>query len=144
MSAKATDLARVQEMFNLVTLTQLQIEELSITEQRFKRPETTNDQLLVEALMNRVFRITEEAGALSDEALEHYDFERRALKGVRNRLAHAYGEVNADLVWEVIETDFPRLLEGCQAFCDDQGFELELPADVAKLEREVSKQCIAE
>lgn len=144
MSAKATDLARVQEIFNLTTITQRQIEELDITEQRFKQPETTNDQLLVEALMNRVFRITEEAGALSDEALEHYDFERRALKGVRNRLAHAYGEVNADLIWEVIETDFPQLLEGCQSYCDEHGFELELSTDASEPANEVPPSCVAE
>lgn len=129
MNAKATDLARVQEMFNLVTLTQRQIEELGISEQRFKAPETTTDELLAEAIMSRVFRITEEAGALSDEALERYDFERRSLKGVRNRLARAYGDVNADLIWEVIEVDFPKLLEGCQAYCDDLGLELEFEGE---------------
>lgn len=125
MNAKATDLARVQEVFNLVSLTQHQIEELGLSEQRFKMPETTTDRLLAEAIMNRVFRITEEACALSDEALERYDFERRALKGVRNRLAHAYGDVSVDIIWEVIEVDFPKLLEGCQAYCDDLGLELE-------------------
>ncbi len=49
--------------------------------------------------MNRVLRITEEVGSLSDEALAHYDFERRAVKGVRNRFAHDYGDVDTDIVW---------------------------------------------
>lgn len=40
MSAKATDLARIQEMFDLITETQGQIERLGITEERFKRPAT--------------------------------------------------------------------------------------------------------
>ena len=35
MSAKATDLARIQEMFDLITETQGQIERLGITEERF-------------------------------------------------------------------------------------------------------------
>ncbi len=91
MSAKATDLARIQEMFDLITETQGQIERLGITEERFKRPATDADRLFSEAIMNRVLRVTEEAGSLSDEALAHYEFERRAIKGVRNRLAHAYG-----------------------------------------------------
>lgn len=38
MSAKATDLARIQEMFDLITETQGQIERLGITEERFKGP----------------------------------------------------------------------------------------------------------
>lgn len=125
MNAKATDLARVQEMFNLIVETQGQIERLEITEQRFKSPESDAEQLFAEAIMNRVLRITEEAGSLSDAALEHYDFERRAIKGVRNRLAHAYGDVDADIIWQVVEEDFPVLLEGCQRYCDALGLELE-------------------
>ena len=69
MSAKATDLARIQEMFDLITETQGQIERLGITEERFKRPATDADRLFSEAIMNRVLRVTEEAGSLSDEAL---------------------------------------------------------------------------
>ena len=125
MSAKATDLARVQEMCDLIVETQGQIERLGITEQRFKAPETDAD-LFAEAIMGRVLRVTEEAGSLSDEALEHYDFERRAIKGVRNRLAHAYGDVDADVIWDVVQEDFPKLLEGCHAYCDHHGLELEV------------------
>ncbi|MFR5828611.1 MAG: hypothetical protein ACLUE1_05930 [Adlercreutzia equolifaciens] len=54
MSAKATDLARIQEMFDLITETQGQIERLGITEERFKRPATDADRLFSEAIMNRV------------------------------------------------------------------------------------------
>ena len=126
MSAKATDLTRVQEIFNLIMETRGQMARLGITEQRFKSPESDADQLVAEAIMNRVLRITEEAGSLSDSALAHYDFERRAIKGVRNRLAHAYGDVNADIIWQVIDEDFPVLLEGCQRYCDELGLELEL------------------
>ena len=64
MSAKATDLARIQEMFDLITETQGQIERLGITEERFKRPATDADRLFSEAIMNRVLRVTEEAGSL--------------------------------------------------------------------------------
>lgn len=127
MSAKANDMARIQEIFVLITETQRQIESLGITGQRFKSPASDADQLFSEAIMNRVLRITEEAGALSDEALALYDFDRRAIKGVRNRLAHAYGNVDADIVWDVVQQDFPKLLEGCHAYCDELGLELELP-----------------
>ena len=112
-------------MFDLITETQGQIERLGITEERFKRPATDADRLFSEAIMNRVLRVTEEAGSLSDEALAHYKFERWAIKGVRNRLAHAYGDVDTNIVWDVVQGDFPKLLEGCQAYCDDLGLELE-------------------
>ena len=106
--------------------TQGQIERLGITEQRFKSPATDADRLFSEAIMGHVLRVAEEAGSLSDEALGHYAFERRAIKGVRNRLAHAYGDVDADVIWNVVQDDFPKLLEGCQAYCDHHGLELEV------------------
>ena len=57
MSAKATDLTRVQEIFNLIMETRGQMARLGITEQRFKSPESDADQLFAEAIMNRVLRI---------------------------------------------------------------------------------------
>ena len=49
--------------------------------------------------MNRVFRIVEEAGKISDSVADEYGFERRGASVVRNRLAHAYGEVDRDIIW---------------------------------------------
>ena len=57
--SKATDLARIQETFDLVTETQGQISCLGITEVRFKDPAMDVDRLFLEAIMNRVLRITE-------------------------------------------------------------------------------------
>lgn len=125
MSAKASDFARVQEMYDIIKLTQRQIAGLGITETRFKEPANDADELIAEGIMNRVFRLTEEAGALSDEALARYDFDRRSIKGVRNRLAHAYGSVDRDVLWRVVTEDFDKLLEGCHQYCDDRGLELE-------------------
>lgn len=59
LGAKATDLARIQETFDLVTETQGQISCLGITEVRFKDPVMDVDRLFLEAIMNRVLRITE-------------------------------------------------------------------------------------
>lgn len=125
MSAKASDFARVQEMYDIIKLTQRQVAGLGITETRFKEPANDADELIAEGIMNRVFRLTEEAGALSDEALKRYDFDRHSIKGVRNRLAHAYGDVDRDIVWQVIDEDFDKLSEGCRCYCEDYGLELE-------------------
>ena len=75
MSAKATDLARIQEMFDLITETQGQIERLGITEERFKkaRYSVRMSGFSRRAIMNRVLRVTEGAGSLSDGALAHYE-----------------------------------------------------------------------
>lgn len=68
-------------------------------------------------------------GALGDEALGEYEFDRRSTKGVRNRLAHAYGDVSAEIIWEIIEDDFPKLIDGCRRYCDDLGLELVFEID---------------
>lgn len=56
MSAKPSDLARIQTVWDLVTLTQAQIEELGFDRHRFLEPADTQEALIAGGLMNRVFR----------------------------------------------------------------------------------------
>lgn len=124
MNAKSSDLARVQEIWDVIQQTKQQIEELGFTKDRFLAPSNSVDDLIAEGIMNRVFRITEETGAVSAEAEQRYGFETRGASGVRNRLAHAYGEVDRTIVWEVIENDLDELLESCRRFAEDVGVDL--------------------
>ena len=124
MSAKPNDLGRIQEIFDVVTQTQRQIGELGFTRERFLNPASTEDDLISEGIINRVLRVTEEDGKISDEVSRAYGFDTRGAAGVRNRLAHAYGEVDREILWEVISEDFDELLSSCHAYCDDKGFEL--------------------
>ncbi|MDO4289925.1 MAG: DUF86 domain-containing protein [Eggerthellaceae bacterium] len=125
MNAKNSDLGRIQEIYDVITQTKRQIKALNITKERFLDPPDDADDLIAEGVMNRVLRATEEAGRLSDEAAENYGFDRRGVLGVRNRLAHAYGDVDREVIWLVIERDFDALLESCKKYCDDKGFDLE-------------------
>lgn len=121
MHAKATDLARIQEIHDVVKETQRQIKVLSITRERFLHPTNDADDLIAEGIMNRVLRATEEAGRMSEETAQQYGFDLHGVSGVRNRLAHAYGEVDRSIIWEVIERDFPALLASCERFCEENG-----------------------
>ena len=42
-----------------------------------------------------------------------------------NRLAHAYGDVDREIIWQVIDSDFDVLLAACQKYCEDVGVDLE-------------------
>ena len=64
MSARKNDLLRVQEMYDVVTQTLVQLEELNITKDQFVSPRTTTDELIAEGFANRVLRVTEEGGGL--------------------------------------------------------------------------------
>lgn len=43
--------------------------------------------------------------------IQHSTIEWRRIAGMRDRLVHNYNEVKLDLVWEVIKTNIPELLE---------------------------------
>lgn len=125
MSARPNDLARIQEVFNVATQTQTQIAALAFTKERFLEPESDQDDLLAEGIMNRVFRITEEVGRIDDEIAKDYGFDTRGASGVRNRLAHAYLEVDREIVWDVVENELSGLIDSCRRFCDDRGLDIE-------------------
>lgn len=124
MNAKLTDLARIQEIFEVITETQRQIFSLKINKNRFINPSNDTDDLIAEGILNRVLRITEEAGYIFDEIAEKYGFDRHGVRGVRNRLAHAYGEVDREIIWNVIQEDFDSLIASCKAFSEDEGIDL--------------------
>lgn len=41
---------------------------------------------------------------------EHPDVPWRNMKGMRNRIAHGYFDINLDVVWETVKTALPELL----------------------------------
>lgn len=89
------------------------------------QPTNDADDLIAEGLMNRALRIAEEAGKITESVAEQYGSERRAANGVRNRLAHAYGDVDRAIIWQVIEEDIDPLLGACRKFADELGIALD-------------------
>lgn len=45
-----------------------------------------------------------------DFALAYPDIPWRAMRGMRNRIAHGYFDINLDVVWETVATDLPMLV----------------------------------
>lgn len=128
MNAKKNDLGRIQEVYDIIKKTSKQVEELSFTKERFLDPKSDEDDLIAEGIMNRIFRLTEELGHLDEALAEGYALDTKGARGIRNRLAHAYGEVDREIIWAVIEKEFADIEHGCKQFCDDVGVELE-PSD---------------
>ena len=124
MSAKSTDLGRIQEMFDVITLTKQQVASVGLTKESFINPKDDAEDLIAEGVMNRVLRITEEAGHIEENIAAQYGFDSAGARGVRNRLAHVYGDVDREIIWQVIEEDFDILLKACISYCDDNGIDL--------------------
>src|SRR5437763_17154928 len=64
-------------------------------------------QLITERLLEIV---GEAASRLSQAAMDRIPFDWRGVRGMRNILAHHYGNVQPRLVWAVLKKDLPALL----------------------------------
>lgn len=77
---------------------------------RAGRDEFLRNDLVRSATLYRLETLAHSAGQLSPDMKErHSDVPWREIADFRNRLAHAYLELDLDLVWRVIEFDLPAL-----------------------------------
>ncbi|MBN9430187.1 MAG: DUF86 domain-containing protein [Burkholderiales bacterium] len=47
----------------------------------------------------------------------HPEVPWRSMRGMRNRIAHGYFEINLDVVWETVQTALPELLKQLSVIC---------------------------
>ena len=57
----------------------------------------------------------------------HAQIPWRSMRGMRNRIAHGYFDINLDVVWETVQTALPELLKQLPSAC--QGAEDEYRND---------------
>ena len=50
---------------------------------------------------------------------QHPNVPWRSMKGMRNRIAHGYFDINLDVVWDTVQTALPQLLEQLPAIRED-------------------------
>lgn len=60
MSAKKSELGRIQEVYDIIARTRSQIASTQFTKERFLNPANDEDDLMAEGILNRVLRLTEE------------------------------------------------------------------------------------
>lgn len=80
MNAKNSDLARIQEIYDIACQTKRQLAEISFSKDSFLTPASATDDLVSEGIMNRVLRIAEEGGRLSEDT-EKYGFDLPGIRG---------------------------------------------------------------
>ena len=69
------------------------------------------DRQLVMALVKEIEIVGEAAARVSEAARECLpDIPWDELIGMRNRLVHAYFDVNLDIVWQTVQEDLPKLI----------------------------------
>lgn len=79
------------------------------------------DEVLAAAMVRWIEIVGEAAANVSDTVRDRYpDVPWTEIVAMRNRLIHAYPDVNLDLVWGVIAEDGPRLLAAVSAAIRDE------------------------
>lgn len=89
--------------------------------QEFIKNRTTDDlkknRMLLSAITRELEIIGEAVNALShDFKAQHNQIPWKDLIGMRNRLIHAYFNINPDIVWKTVTDDIPELLQAILKF----------------------------
>lgn len=70
------------------------------------------DELLIDSIMFRLIQVSENSDKLTaDFKASFTSIPWRALKGMRNRIVHEYGNVDLEVVYDTVAKDIPALLQ---------------------------------
>ena len=79
------------------------------------RADLDSDRMLLFAVIRAIEIMGEAASRISDETRAgHEAIPWKAVIGMRNRLIHAYFEVNTQIVWETVSVEIPGVLPHLQ------------------------------
>ncbi len=68
------------------------------------------DEVLLDSVMFRLIQISENTSRLTDEfKIAYKNIPWLAIRGLRNRIVHDYGEVDYKIVFETVKNDIPAL-----------------------------------
>jgi len=75
-----------------------------------------SDTRTVDAVVHNLLVIGEAARCLPASIKEnHPDIDWIAINGLRNRIAHEYFGLSLSVIWEIVQTDLPRLQQQLSA-----------------------------
>ena len=81
------------------------------TDQCSKAEFVANVQLQ-DSVIRRLLVIAEAAGRVSQTTRQNLpNIAWQEIKGMRNRLVHEYDDVNLNIVWDVVQSQLPSLIE---------------------------------
>lgn len=115
MSARKTDARRAAEVVETIQESRNRIEAFGLTEESLLQTDTIEMRSIADALLMCVLRVTEESGKLSEGAKDlHPEIDWAGIAGMRNYLAHDYGNVDRRMVWAAISDEFDSLERACR------------------------------
>ena len=74
--------------------------------------ELEHNEILIDSVMFRLIQVAENSDRLTAEFKAYYKaIPWRAMKGMRNKIVHEYGNVDMAVVYDTIVNDIPEILE---------------------------------
>lgn len=81
--------------------------------------ELDSNEILLDSVMFRLIQISENSDKLTaDFKAYHSNIPWRAIKGLRNRIVHEYGNVDLTVVYDTVKNDIPQLHEELRAITE--------------------------
>lgn len=72
--------------------------------------ELENNEILCDSVLFRLIQISENSIKLTESFKAiHSDIPWQAIKGMRNRIVHEYGDVQLDIVYQTVTEDIPQI-----------------------------------
>lgn len=103
-------MAKIDDLTRLKHIRQAAMEAINFMADR-NRTDLDNDRMLSLALVRLIEIMGEAANNISEQKQSSYpEIPWRRIIGMRNRLVHAYFEVDLDIVWQVVVNDLPLVL----------------------------------
>ncbi len=103
-------MSKIDNLTRLLHMRDAAIEAIDFVAGR-SRDELNTNRMLTLALVKDIEIIGEAASIISAECRARYSqLPWVQIIGMRNRLTHAYFEVNLDIVWQVVTNDLPALV----------------------------------
>ena len=76
------------------------------------------DEILVDSIMFRLIQVAENSEKLTEKFKKTYpSIPWRAIKGLRNRIVHEYGNVDLTIVYDTVKKDIPELIGILEGIC---------------------------
>jgi uncharacterized protein with HEPN domain len=86
-----------------------------------QRADLEEDRMLLFALVRAIEVLGEAASKISEETrATHAGIPWRAIIGMRNRLIHAYFEINTEIIWQTVTQEIPALLPQLRTLGTDE------------------------
>lgn len=68
------------------------------------------DEVLLDSVMFRLIQVSENSVRLDNDFKQRYsELPWQAIKGMRNRIVHDYGDVDLTIVYDTVVKDIPKL-----------------------------------